>query len=74
MSSDWLVYRSITYGTDRKFYQPAILHVYSHIINILLTSFAWSVPIKLWILLFPPLFMARMLHAWAIRRGQKLGA
>ena len=36
-SSDWLVYLSISYGTGRKFYQPAILHVYSHTISILLT-------------------------------------
>ena len=44
-SSDWLVlYRSITYGTDRKCYRPALLHVYSHIINILLALFAWSIP------------------------------
>ena len=68
-SSDWLVYRSITYGMDRKFYRPAISQVYSHIINILLTSFAWSVP-QVMDPRFFPLFMARALHAWAIRRGK----
>ena len=58
-SSDLLVYWSITYGTYQKCYQPALLHVYSHITNILLTSFAWSIPYVM--VLVPPSFYG--LHA-----------
>ena len=63
ISSDWLVYQSITYVTDCKCYRPALLHIYSHIINILLTSFACLYRM-LWILIFP-------LFSWPARLGHK---
>ena len=42
VSSDFLVYRSITDGPEML--PTSLLHVYSHIISVLLTLFAWSVP------------------------------